>query len=31
MHHHGADGSCHSGPGGLFYCELCDLEEEDEE
>jgi hypothetical protein len=23
MNHHGADGSVHSGPGGLFHCERC--------
>lgn len=24
MHHHGADGSCHPGPGGLLDdCDLC--------
>jgi hypothetical protein len=29
MHHHGRDGSCHPGPGGLFGCARCaaDLDE----
>lgn len=26
MHHHGADGSCHDGPGGLFGCGICERE-----
>lgn len=30
MHHHGADGTCHAGPGGLFGCSLCEPEEETE-
>jgi len=34
MHHHGADGECHPGPGGIFGCKRCEEdrdEEEDEE
>lgn len=32
MHHHGVDGACHPGPGGLIYCPLCDINDaEDEE
>lgn len=26
MHHHGADGSCHDGPGGMFGCDRCELD-----
>jgi hypothetical protein len=29
MHHHGADGSCHPGPGGMFRCEHCARDLED--
>jgi hypothetical protein len=26
FHHHGTDGSCHPGPGGLIRCEICEAE-----
>lgn len=25
-HHHGTDGECHSGPGGMFYCARCEFD-----
>jgi hypothetical protein len=31
MHHHGADGSCHPGPGGMFRCVLCERDLDDED
>lgn len=31
MHHHGADGSCHPGPGGIFPCVICERDQESEE
>jgi hypothetical protein len=30
MNHHGADGSVHSGPGGMFHCTRCETRESDE-
>lgn len=24
MHHHGADGECHDGYVGMFYCQQCE-------
>jgi len=31
FHHHGADGSCHDGPGGMFGCALCDSDQDDQD
>lgn len=30
-HHHGRDGECHPGLGGMFYCPICERDRDNDD